>query len=279
MRRGPRGTTVFRVLLAVVLASGIALVASGHVTDVLDRSPTRFVLLGVLAGAGGDGWGLAWRVGATLAATVAAVVLGSLPARWALFRPMREELRLEGGQHRPRPLPGSDLRMLVRLDRASVWRSVPLRRGVGVLAVMPGLVALAGAMEWRSLTILPGLVASGGALLFGVNAWCLDARGALWRDSLPVAPRTVFAARAYVLLELLLGSAVVTLVLGRCGPAPRRPASWPRSCSARWWSPCRSWRGPCGGASPGRTPWTCAAPGPRPPHRSSWSATAPGWPW
>ena len=47
------------------------------------------------------------------------------------------------------------------------------------------------------MTILPGLVASGGALLFGVNAWCLDARGVLWRESLPAGPRQVFAARAW----------------------------------------------------------------------------------
>ena len=51
---------------------------------------------------------------------------------------------------------------------------------------MPGAVALAGDLEWWMLTVLPGLVASGGALLFGVNTWCLDGRGALWRDSLPV---------------------------------------------------------------------------------------------
>ena len=38
------------------------------------------------------------------------------------------------------------------------------------------------------MTILPGLVASGGALLFGVNAWCLDGRGLLWRENLPARP-------------------------------------------------------------------------------------------
>ena len=73
--------------------------------------------------------------------------------------------------------------MMLRIDRAAVWRSVPLRRGMTVLAVMPGAVALAGDLEWQMLTVLPGLVASGGALLFGVNTWCLDGRGALWRDS------------------------------------------------------------------------------------------------
>jgi hypothetical protein len=82
-----------------------------------------------------------------------------------------------------------------------------------VLALMPGAVALAGNLEWRMLTILPGLVASGAALLFGVNTWCLDGRGALWRDSLPVTARLAFGSRAVVLMEVLLCSAVVTLAL------------------------------------------------------------------
>ena len=54
------------------------------------------------------------------------------------------------------------------------------------------------------LSILPGLVASGGVLLFGVNSWCLDGRGALWRDSLPVSAGLVFVSRVAVLLEILL---------------------------------------------------------------------------
>jgi hypothetical protein len=82
-----------------------------------------------------------------------------------------------------------------------------------VLALTPGAVALAGDLEWRMLTVLPGLVASGGALLFGVNSWCLDGRGALWRDSLPVTPRVAFLSRSVVLLEVLLCTAAATLVL------------------------------------------------------------------
>src|SRR3712207_3267290 len=64
------------------------------------------------------------------------------------------------------------------------------------------------------LTILPGLVASGGALLFGVNSWCLDGRGALWRDSLPVSPKVVFLSRVLVLVEVLLVATSLTLLLG-----------------------------------------------------------------
>jgi hypothetical protein len=63
------------------------------------------------------------------------------------------------------------------------------------------------------LTMLPGLVASGGALLFGVNAWCLDGRGALLRDSLPVSPRISFLSRTVVLAEVLLCSASATMLL------------------------------------------------------------------
>ena len=54
---------------------------------------------------------------------------------------------------------------------------------------------------------------SGGALLFGVNAWCLDGRGVLWRENLPVAPGLVFNARALVLAEFLGLASLVTIAL------------------------------------------------------------------
>ena len=104
-------------------------------------------------------------------------------------RPARDELRVESSGHPAREHPASDFVALVRTDRSGIWRSVPMRRGMVVLALFPGLVAIAGAFTWDKLSIFPGLVASGGVLLFGVNSWCLDGRGALWRDSLPVSPR------------------------------------------------------------------------------------------
>ena len=55
-------------------------------------------------------------------------------------------------------MPSTPLGILIRTDRASVWRSVPMRRGVLVLAVGPGLVALFGDLQWQQMTILPGLV-------------------------------------------------------------------------------------------------------------------------
>ncbi len=213
VRRGPHGVAVSRGVVLGLLALATLLVTTGALGVVLDHSPTRRVLDAVIAPAGGR-WAewVATVTGLALIG-VAAVALGSIPARWALHRPMREELRLESGRHQARATARSDLVMVLRMDRTAVWRSVPLRRGLTVLAVMPGVVALAGGLDWSMLTVLPGLVASGAALLFGVNTWCLDGRGALWRDSLPVGARTVFAARVIVLGEVLLGSATLTLLL------------------------------------------------------------------
>jgi hypothetical protein len=213
VRRGAHGIAIFLGLTAVLALAAGALVVTGTLTDVLDHSPTSRILVLVLDPQGGHWVRFAIGVLVLVAIAAAAVVVGAAPARWALQRPMREELRLETGHVPVRPTAASDLAMLLRIDRAAVWRSVPLRRGMTVLAVMPGIVALAGNLEWRLLTVLPGLVASGGALLFGVNTWCLDGRGALWRDSLPVSPRLAFVSRVVVLLEVLLFSAALTLAL------------------------------------------------------------------
>jgi hypothetical protein len=198
----------------------VALQVSNHFGDTLDSLKTSWLVVGYI-----DGFG--WRWSATVALEVgllvAAVVVGAVPAHLAARRAPRDEVNVETGNHPARRLPRSALAALVRTDRGSVWRAVPMRRGVAVLAIGPGVVALAGDLDWPQMTILPGLVASGGALLFGVNAWCLDARGGLWRESLPVAPTTVFAARAWVLIEFLMCASLVTMVLAglRAGlPSP-----------------------------------------------------------
>ncbi|MDQ2756611.1 MAG: hypothetical protein M3Y71_08610, partial [Actinomycetota bacterium] len=111
---------------------------------------------------------------------------------------------------------------LRRLDRAGVWRSAPLRRGLALLALVPMVLAVSGRVEWASLPLLPGFFGLGGALLFGVNALCLDAAGAWWRESLPVTPETLLRVRTRVVLEVVLLPAAVTLLIGavRSGPPP-----------------------------------------------------------
>jgi hypothetical protein len=213
IRRGVHGILVARLIAGAAIASVIGLVLTDRLVPLLDRSPTVHVY--VAAAYGTDGRWSAWAVGTVVLVllTLAAALAGLVPARWALHRALREELRLESGHIEPRPNPGTDLRAMVRIDRASIWRAVPLRRGVLVLAFMPGLVAVAGSLHWDMVTILPGLVASGGALLFGVNTWCLDGRGALWRDSLPVSASIAYAAKVIVLFEVLLSAAGFTILL------------------------------------------------------------------
>ena len=214
VRRGRHGQWMVRLLvgtLAVVLAS---LIVTDELVPLLDRSPTVQITIAVLYGADGQVWPWLVRVVVLVAIALAATVVGAWVATAVVGRPAHDELRVESSVRTPRPDPASDLVALVRTDRAGIWRSVPLRRGLAVLALLPGMVALAGGLEWSMLSILPGLVASGGALLFGVNSWCLDGRGALWRDSLPVSPKLVFWSRVQVLVEVLLLATGLTLLLG-----------------------------------------------------------------
>jgi hypothetical protein len=225
VRRRRHGLAAVRVLTAGVGLLALWLHVTDRLTSVLDQLPTVWFVVGGVEG-------VTWRWVATLTAALglfaAAVLLGAVPAHLAARRTARDEMRLDSADRDPAPNPRSDLMALLRIDRASVWRTVPVRRGMAVLAVGPGLVAVAGGLPWTTMTVLPGLVASGGALLFGVNVWCLDGRGALWRGSLPVTPGPVFAARAIVLGEFLLLASGVTILLGsvRAGvPAPAELAA------------------------------------------------------
>jgi hypothetical protein len=208
VRRTDHGVVAVRGLAVLVAVVGVGLQATDRLLPLLDGLPTRHLADAIT---GRDGALVVVLV--VVALTALAVVGGAVPAGVALRRTPREELKVESGSYPARPLPSSDLTVLRRVDRASVWRSVPMRRGLVVLALGPGLVALAGGMDWAQVLVLPALVVSGGALLFGVNAWCLDGRGALWRESLPVGPETVFAARATTLAEWLGAAALVTVAM------------------------------------------------------------------
>jgi hypothetical protein len=213
VRRGGGGTVAVRVGGVLLLGAVVGLVSADRLLPLLDRSPTVRIVVAVLDGAAGGYRQVALVTAVLLAVGLLALALGAPVAGAVALRPARDVLLLDGATHPPRPDRRSAYRSLVRVDRAGVWRSVPLRRGMAVLAVMPGAVAVIGALEWPMLTILPGLVASGGALLFGVNTWSLDGAGSLWRESLPVGPVPVFLSRVQVLAEVLLVSTLVTLAL------------------------------------------------------------------
>lgn len=231
LRRGRRGVVIWRGLL-VGLGVGLVLV---RLTVDLATLPTRVPTLPLLfamddARRGNPGPALLALL-VLLALAAIAVALGLWPAHLAARRTPREEVRADTVRHRPRRPPRSDRAALVSLDRASMWRSVPLRRGALVLALGPGLVALAGGLPWTTVIVLPGLVVSGAALLVGVNAWCLDERGLLWRESLPLGARDVFDARAWVLAEGAGVAALVTIALGalRAG-TPTAAEAWAVAC-------------------------------------------------
>ncbi|MDO9457179.1 hypothetical protein [Nocardioides sp.] len=210
VRRVPHGISVVRMLTVAVFGVALGLQVSNNLVRFFDQIPTRELVVSMAFG-----FSTRWAVtvAVTTVALVLLVALGAVPAHIAAHRTPRDELKVESGHHEARVTATTVLGAMVRTDRASVWRAVPMRRGVMVLALGPAFVALLGGLQWETMTILPGLVASGGALLYGVNAWCLDGRGALWRESLPVAPATVFDARAYVLGEFLLTASFLTVLV------------------------------------------------------------------
>ncbi|GAB3016772.1 hypothetical protein GCM10011376_03430 [Nocardioides flavus (ex Wang et al. 2016)] len=212
VRRSPHGVVVVRVVGGAVLAALAGLHLAGVLGPLVRSLPTTWLA----ETAQTPRWPLAVVVLLVLAA--AAVVVGARPAAWALGLPPREELRVQSGVHEARHAPeprwtSPERALLRRLDRDSVWRSVGMRRGLLVLGLGPGLVALVAGLEWGSVMVLPGLTASGAALLFGVNAWCLDGRGMVWRETLPVAAGDVFDVRALVVAECMALVSGVTVVL------------------------------------------------------------------
>lgn len=210
VRRVPHGISVVRMLNVVVFGTALGLQVSNNLTEMFDQIPTRAIVLSMIFG-----FTTRWVIAVVglLVAALLLVALGAVPAHIAAHRVPRDELKVESGRYQARPMPRTVLGAMIRTDRASVWRAVPMRRGVVVLALGPAFIALLGDLQWDTMTILPGLVASGGALLYGVNAWCLDSRGTLWRESLPVPPGTVFDARTYVLAEFLLAASLLTVLV------------------------------------------------------------------
>ncbi|GIM63294.1 hypothetical protein Pve01_80120 [Planomonospora venezuelensis] len=212
VRRTARGVLVVRLTAGAVVVLLAGLHLAGALAPLARALPTTWVADTAQTGR----WPLA--AGALLLLAVAAVVVGARPAGWALGLPPREELRVQSGVHEARPVPqprwgSADRALLRRLDRGSVWRSVGMRRGLMVLGIGPGLVALVAGLEWGTVLLLPGLTASGAALLFGVNAWCLDGKGMVWRETLPVSAADVFDARALVVAECMAVVSGVTVVL------------------------------------------------------------------
>jgi hypothetical protein len=204
LRLTARGRRVTWALAATAGTAVLAVVRTGHTTDLLDASPT--VDLVVAIGASADGAYGRWVATTLLLSGLAAAALaaGRWACAWALRRPGDAGASREARAVRVRAPRRTAFRELLAVDRASVWRSASLRRGALVLAILPGLVAFGIGVQWSTLLLLPGLVASGAVLLFGVNTFCLDAGGAVWLATLPHDPRLALRAKAWVVTETSL---------------------------------------------------------------------------
>ncbi len=213
-RRTRAGRLVTWLLAGSLAIAVAALVWTGQLAPLLDRNPLTRVL--ILSFQAAEGRWLEWLPGALLLALVGTVafVWGSSACAWAMQRSPDSALSATA---RPvsRRAPARDaFHQLVRTDRASVWRASALRRGIYVLALLPGVVAAAAGLDWTSLILVPGLVAAGAGLLFGVNAFCLDSSGALWLSSLPHRPELAFWSKTRVLFEVCAGAVAVALITG-----------------------------------------------------------------
>ena len=213
-RQTRRGRRVVTATGAALLVTAFLVVRAGRGHELIDASPTRTVVAGIIAG--GDGHLLRWALttGGLLAVTAAALLLGARTCAWAMRRPGDISQHRHTDPIRRRTAKNGALRELIAVNRASVWRAPALRRGGLVLALLPGLIAAGAAVPWQSMIVMPGLVAAGAGLLFGVNAFCLDGSGAVWLASLPHEPSLVARAKAIVLTETVLGAVVVAAIAG-----------------------------------------------------------------
>ena len=176
-----------RIVAAGLRVAARGLQVTGNLTAFLDRLPTH---------------GRHRRRGrrAALRVVVTAAAPAGRPARDGRRRVRGRGRRCldpgrpgDEGSRRSRPVrrraaATADCSQLMQIDRASVWRSAPLRRGALVLAILPGAVAaVTGPLGLARAA--PGLVAAGAGLLFGVNAFGVDGPGRSGSASLPISAR------------------------------------------------------------------------------------------
>jgi hypothetical protein len=214
LRCTARGRMGLRVALGITIVTAIGIMRSGHGRDTVDHSYAPWLVRAVRAGARGDLAVWLPDTAVLLVLGICSLYAGSRLCRWAVRIPQDRAGARDSRAHHRRRQPSDDYRALVTTDRASVWRAPALRRGAIVLAVLPGVAAAGVGLPWRSLVFLPGLVAAGGGLLFGFNAFCLDATGAVWLASLPHAPHLVARSKTRVTAEAVLLGSVLAAVIG-----------------------------------------------------------------
>jgi hypothetical protein len=213
-RQTRRGRAYTNVGGVVALVAALFVFWTDNVITLLDNSPTTRVLLGAYDGYDGDYGSWLPVMGVLVVGMAVFLRLGDAIAGWALRRPGDHADRTSSRSLPRRAWSRHVTYALLRVDHASVWRSTPLRRGVLVLVLVPGVISAFAGMSWQSLILVPGLIAAGAGLLFGINAFTLDSTGSVWLSTLPGWVSPAFLSKSLVFFEVALAAVLSALVGG-----------------------------------------------------------------
>lgn len=220
IRQDRRGRWITNTAGVAVLFGAFLIFWTDNVITLLDRSPTAKVIGAAFDGYEGNYTGWLQVLAALVLPALLLLKVGDAVTAWTLRRPGDHTDRTSAQSFTRRRQKSTHLLALVAIDHASVWRSTPLRRGVLVLTLVPGVVAALAGMSWQSLVLLPGLIAAGAGLLFGINSFTLDSTGSVWLSTLPGWPQPAFLAKSLVFLEIGIVAVLSALVGGSLRAPP-----------------------------------------------------------
>ncbi|MEI6364451.1 MAG: hypothetical protein WCO59_02080 [Actinomycetes bacterium] len=204
-------------IVALALGMGfLALLRSGSLTGFLDKSPTLWVVVAALGPSQGNYARWFERTALLGVFTAGFFALSLLSCRWALRQPHQAWARTSSSvrAHRPTPHAMDPRKIAVRMDRKGLWRSPSISRGLVLLALIPAVALWLAGSQLSLMALLPGLIAAGSALLFGVNAFCLDGPGAVWLAGLPMNPSVWFWRRTRLVAGVALAATAPIVVIG-----------------------------------------------------------------
>ena len=225
IRQTRQGRFFSNVAGIAALVAGLLVLWTDNVISLLDNSPTTWVLVGAYDGYNGTYASWLVVVASLVVAMVVFMRLGDDVASWALRRPGDHADRTSSRSLPRRRWSHHVTYSLLTVDHASVWRSTPLRRGVLVLVLVPGVISALAGMTWQSLVLVPGLIATGAGLLFGINAFTLDSAGSVWLSTLPGWASPAYLAKSLVFLEVALAAVLSALIGGSLRAQPPNSAS------------------------------------------------------
>ncbi len=224
-RQSRRGRLVTNIIGIAALLAGFLIFWTDNVIPLLDNSPTTLVLIGAFDGYSGEYRSWLVVVGVLVLGMAMFIRVGDAVASWALRRPGDHADRTSSRSLPRRPSSPHVMYALLRVDHASVWRSTPLRRGVLVLVLVPGVISALAGMTWQSLVLVPGLIAAGAGLLFGINAFTLDSTGSVWLATLPGWVSPAYLAKSLIFLEVALAAVLSALIGGSLRAQPANSIS------------------------------------------------------